>query len=110
LFSRPVVKTTSKQKLEVSLLKENCALFSRLYVSCQVRKGDFDDFFSHENSSYPPSLSQLGELRSGKKSDLLPCLENLCTIQVHTRPTVDALLIDNATVVNMLRPQKSKTF
>ena len=43
---------------------------------------------------------QFGELRSGK-SDLLPCLEDICTIQVHIIH-IDALLIDGATVLNLL--------
>ena len=44
---------------------------------------------------------QFGELRSGKKYDLLLCLEDMCTIQVHIRH-IDALLIDGATVLNLL--------
>lgn len=75
LFSRPPMRNPSKQKLEVSSLKDNCALFAQLYVSCQVRKGNIDEFFTHENTDYPPSLSEFGHLRLGGKSDLTTCLE-----------------------------------
>ena len=52
-------------------------LFSRLYISCQIRDGNPPDFFGHENQPYTPSLSQGGSLRSGNKSDLLECFTPL---------------------------------
>ena len=67
LFSRPSVKSTSKQKMQLTNLKNDCNLFSRLYVSCQTRDGDLDQFFTHENQAAPPSLSQGGKPRLGKK-------------------------------------------
>ena len=75
-FSWPPVKTKSKQKDQLAALKSDCGLFSRLYISCQTRHGDLDEFFSHENHSAPPALSTSGKLRIGVKSDLLHCLES----------------------------------
>lgn len=66
-------------------------------------------FFGHENQSFPPSLSQYGKLRSGTKSDLLSCLEKNGPAQAQ-RPSVEALLLDGAAIVNMLKPGASKTF
>ena len=66
-------------------------------------------FFGHENQSFPPSLSQYGKLRSGTKSDLLSCLEKNGPAQAQ-RPSVEALLLDDAPIVNMLKPGASKTF
>ena len=40
LFSHPPAKCPSKQKMQVAALKNDCTLFSRLYVSCQTRDGD----------------------------------------------------------------------
>ena len=60
---------------QVSILKRNSNLFSRLYIACQTRPGGLDDFFQHENQSTPPSLSSEGQLRPGLKSSLLECLE-----------------------------------
>ena len=68
-----------------------------------------EGFFGHENQSFPPSLSQYGKLRSGTKSDLLSCLEKNGPAQAQ-RPSVEALLLDGAAIVNMLKPGASKTF
>ena len=90
-------------------MKQNCSLLAQLYVSCQVREGDLDDFFRHENYSCPRSLSQMGELRSGYKSDLLDCLQKLCPAQ-DDAPDVDVLILDGAAIVNMLKPTACQTF
>ena len=45
LFSSPhATKEKSSNKLKIASLKSNCSLFSRLYVSCQVRDGDLEGF------------------------------------------------------------------
>ena len=62
LFSRPLVKIKSKQKAQLAALKSDCGLFSRLYISCQTRDGDIDNFFSHENQA---ALSTGGKMRFG---------------------------------------------
>ena len=51
LFSRPPVKSKSRHKEQLAALKSDCGLFSRLYISCQTRDGDMDNFFSHENQA-----------------------------------------------------------
>ena len=71
LFSSPPPKCPSKQKMKVTALKNDCSLFSRLYIACQTRDGDLDTFFQHENQTTPPSLSQGGQIRFGSKADLL---------------------------------------
>lgn len=76
-------------------MKQNCSLFSQLYVSCQVRNGDLVEFFKHENQAYPPSLAQFGDLRHGSKSDLLVQLEKT-TESSNEAPSVDALVLDGA--------------
>ena len=60
LGSRPL-KNSKRSTPLVSSPKSDCALFSRLFVSCQTRDGDLENFFQHENHSYPPSLSQFGD-------------------------------------------------
>ena len=93
----------------MSSLKCDISLFSRLYIACQSRDGDIDDFFRHENQACPPSLSNLGKLRLGNKADLLSCLEK-CTESVSSRPNVDVTILDGAVVVNFLQPAAAKTF
>ena len=46
LFSRQPVKTPSRQSRQMESLKNECYLFSRLYISCQTR--------AHENQPAPP--------------------------------------------------------
>ena len=52
------VFTTSpqKQKSQVTTMKENSYLFSRLCIACQSREGNLEDFFKHENQPWPPAL------------------------------------------------------
>ncbi len=59
-FFRPVLKQagcSSKEKV----LKDDCQLFSRLFISCQNRICDLQEFFKHENQSFPASLSDNGQ-------------------------------------------------
>ena len=67
LFSRPPYREKSRKDLQISSLKNDCSLFSRLYVASQIRHGGLDKFFQHENQAYPPSLSKMGKLRTGNK-------------------------------------------
>ncbi|CAG2195446.1 unnamed protein product [Mytilus edulis] len=102
LFRTPHGKTVSDMEDKISILKSDVSLFSRLYISCQTRGGDLEDFFAHENNMNPPALSQHGKMRLGTKSNLLSkCLEPLTTT-TYDAPEVDALVIDGAAIVNML--------
>lgn len=111
LFKSHQTKFKSGKHEQMALLKNDCSLFSRLYVASQIRNGDLDKFFMHENQAYPPSLSHMGTMRTGNKSDLLGCLEKLVVVTDHvTSPTVEVILIDGAAIINMLRPGTTKTF
>ena len=50
----------------------------------------YERVFSHENHAFPPSLSNLGEMRSGKKSDLLTCLDQKLCYTEHVYPLEQA--------------------
>ena len=63
----------------------------------------------HENQAYPPSLSNYGSLRFGKKSDILSCLEE-CADRPDREPESDAIVVDGAAVVNALKPRGCKIF
>ena len=116
LFSRPPVRQKSTKQTQMSTLKSNCSLFSRLYIASQIRSGDLEDFFQHENQACPPALSQNGMLRSGTKSDLLTCLENTLLASKehasigHSSVQVSCTILDGAAIVNMLQPGAAKTF
>lgn len=64
----------SKDK-QLAAAGRNTSLFGCLYINNQLRDGDPDGFFSHENQIYPPSLSEYGNLHKGAKSDLVKCLD-----------------------------------
>lgn len=102
-------KSPQKQKSRVATMKEDCNLFSRLYIACQSREGNLEDFFKHENQPWPPSLSKAGDMRSGNKADLLSELESLAQ-PAEARPQVTALILDGAVIVQMLSPGTSQTF
>src|SRR6218665_425874 len=108
-FATPKPTTASKMKSKVIAARNDSVLFSRLYIACQIRNTDLDEFFRHENQVFPPSLSDAGSLHLGTKSDLLSCLSNVCQPML-TSPCVDALVIDGAAIVNMLQPKSAGTF
>ena len=66
--SKPRKKSSPASK--ASLAKNDARLFSQLYIGCQHRNGNIDDFFCHENQAFPPSLSDAGNIRLGTKSAL----------------------------------------
>ena len=95
-----------KQKLKSSCT--DCQLFSKLYIGCQNREGNLDEFFSHENQGSPSSLSDGGRIRQGSKSDLIPCIEKM--IETDEKPAPSVLILDGVAIVQMLKPRLSKTF
>ena len=110
VFGTTVTKDKGKSQIRLSSSKSNCALFSRMYISCQTRCGDLNAFFAHENHPYPPSLSEMGNLRHYTKSELLGCLHSTepasdCS---KSSPTGDAEVIDGPAVIHMLPPKDAK--
>ena len=85
-------------------------LFSRIYISCQSKDGDMDEFFRHENQGTCTSLSGMGDLRHGTKSELMSCVESLITVPQKDMPDLDAKNVNGSVVVNMLSPKASSTF
>ena len=79
-----------KGNQQVKSLKNDVALFARLYIGCQTRDGNLEEFFRHENQQCPPALSDGGRLYLGSKSDLLVCLEGHAEPQSEA-PTVTAV-------------------
>jgi len=63
-FTHDKVASSSKEKV----MKEECQLFYRLFISCQVRHINLEEFFKHENQEAPASLSDNGKLHTSQKS------------------------------------------
>ena len=91
-------------------LKQDCVLFSNLFIMCQTRQLDLDEFFKHENQTSPPALSTDGELYKGTKSDMVTILKDACKIPPQDiQPNTDVLLIDGSMLVHANSP-KTETF
>ena len=56
----------TKQKV----LKVDCQLFYKLFISCQSRECDLYGFFRHENYPFPAALNDGGMLHTCQKSQL----------------------------------------
>lgn len=104
-FKPNQIAHSSREKV----LKYDCQLFSRLFISCQNRQCDLQEFFRHENQSAPPSISDAGKLHLCQKSQLIEIFQKLVTVQ-DKEPEADAIIIDGSSLTNSLPPRKSKTF
>lgn len=104
-FKHEQAASSSKEKV----LKDDCQLFSRLFISCQSRQCDLQEFFKHENQSIPASLSDSGRLRTCQKSQLTEILQGKVTLP-DSDPVGDAIIIDGSALINSLPPRSSKTF
>ena len=104
-------KVQTKQQKRLTSLKNDFALFSRLFIACQNRDGNIEQFFRHENQSSPPSLSQNNELRSGNKAELLKQLESMDdSIFSCESPETEVTVLDGAALINGLKPESNTTF
>ena len=104
-FKQEQAGGSSKEKV----LKDDCQLFSRLFISCQNRQCDLQEFFKHENQSHPASLSDSGKLHTCQKSQLAEILEAQVNIP-DREPRGDAVIIDGSALINALPPRTSKIF
>ncbi|XP_072050461.1 LOW QUALITY PROTEIN: uncharacterized protein [Amphiura filiformis] len=102
---------SNKAGSKVILLQSESALFSRQYIACQTRDGDLDNFFSHENHPFPPSLSSYGQHHLPlQKSHLMHCLEQYVETTYNARPRTDVSIMDGAVLVSILKPVRCKVF
>ena len=95
--------------LKQKVLKDDCRLFSKLFISCQSRECDLLEFFKHENQSFPAALSDGGKLHSCQKSQLASILERDITCP-DNKPDATAIVIDGSALVNSLPPRAQRTF
>ena len=109
LFVGSRTKSASKKKQQLILMKNDVELFSRLYITCQTRDGNLEDFFQQENQAWPPALSDGGRLRLGTKSDILTCLDDLSPSQTKTHDAT-CIVLDGAAIKQMMKPAAAKTF
>ncbi|KAG1681932.1 Solute carrier family 22 member 4 [Nymphon striatum] len=109
VFRTSTPRNQSKGQQQLVSVKNDRELFARLYIGCQTRGGNLEQFFCHENQACPPALSDCGGLCTGTKSDLLTCLEDVFEANTETPPTT-CIVLDGAAIVQMLKPATSKSF
>ena len=102
-------KKVSKGKQQLASLKSDVGLFFQLYIGCQTRDGNLEEFFHHENQACPPALSVGGMLYLGNKSDLITCLKDFSEAQSEATAT-SSIVLDGAVLVQMLKPGDAKNF
>ena len=91
-------------------LRSDCNLFSHLFIASKYRDGDLEDFFSHENHPWPPSISEHGKLRlPNKKSDLLSCLGE-STMHREAPMIFHAKIFDGPAIIHSLSTKQASTF
>ena len=99
----------SKSKQKIATLNSEKRLYANLYVACQSRQGDLDNFFACENHAFSVSISEYGKLRKAtSKSDFLQCMESLVDV-TYDAPDVSMKVIDGAACLNMNGPKSSIT-
>ena len=110
-FIQKKARTSSKVEEKLKMAKSDVALSSRLFISFQARQGDLEQFFVHENQSFPPSLSEKGNLRPAKsKSDVIDSILQTTHGEISECPPVEVKVFDGPALFNMLPPSNCKTF
>ena len=103
-------KPRKERKVANKQLKDDCQLFSQLFISCQSRDIDLLEFFSYENQPYPASLSEKGGLYRNKIRPLNidPLLAGIELPD--NLPNTDSLILDGSTFTHTHKPGKVKMF
>ena len=106
MFSQRLQHKPSHAEWTVTLLKADCWLFAKLYLACQSRVGDLENFSVHQNPAFPVSLSKYGKLCNYVKSDFINCLQNLQEPSL-SPPDVQAIVVDGDAFVHSNYPEKN---
>ena len=110
VFAKPQKRSTSKQEKKITFLQKNVTIFSQMYIALQTRDGDMDDFFAHEVQSYPPSISDDGNIcLPTAKSELLKCLPKPSD-EPNPPNNFDCIVLDAAVLVHSLSTTGAVTF
>ena len=104
-------KATSKQGKKIAVLQSNLNQFAQLYVALQNCEGDMRELFSHEVQSFPPALSEFGNLRlPSAKSDLLKCLQPNSDGHTNSPTQFDCKVLDGTVIVHCLLTVEASPF
>lgn len=99
LFKIVPDKSINKDKMRLSSANADSNLFCRLFIACESREGNIDEFFNHENNINPPSISEFGKLRklTGGQDEMVKCFYRSNTLE---NPAADMEMGSSVLVVN----------
>lgn len=96
--------------MKLSSANADSNLFCRLFIACESREGNIDEFFNHENNINPPSISEFGKLRqlTGGTDEMVKCFYSSNELE---NPASDvemdaSILVLNASSVSLDLPPK----
>ena len=84
-------------------MKSDVELFSRLYISCQTRDGNLEDFCLHGHQRSP-----VEEDYTLVQRNILTCLVDLSPYQTKTSDAT-CIVLDGAAIIQMMKPSAAKT-
>ena len=97
LFKRQQPKQIVKASLKLTAVaSDRCVPVRRSFIQYD---GDLEEFFQHDNQPYPPSLSEFGGLRFGKKSLMIACVKK-DTPPLPPPASQDVQVFDGAAIVH----------
>ena len=70
-------------------------MFAKLFISCQVRQCNLEEFFKYENQAFPASLSVGVRQHACQKSQLIEILTTGITLS-DRQPERDAIIMDGS--------------
>ena len=100
VFSTSTPRSQSKGQQQLASVKNDRELFAHLYIGCQTRDGNLEEFFRQENQPCLPALSDGGNLFTGTKDDLITSLEEVSDAKTET-PVTTCIVLDGAAIVQM---------
>lgn len=103
-------KEKVQHKPDSAFAKDDRAKTLQILTSSLSGRDIDADLFSHELSCTPPSLSRKGEMFHGTKADIVQCLEDELPPNPSSHPQVDALVLDGAAILHIVRPGLCVTF
>ena len=111
-FLQPPPANLNKGPNKLASCKASAAVVTQMFVSLQARPdSDMNDFFKHENSRDPPSLSNSGQLRAGTKSQIVGCLPGVPARGKNSAvKDASVIILDMPAVVHIVKPQRSNVF
>ena len=66
LFGTPTKKKGSNKEQKMVVLKNDCSLFSRLYIACQAREGNLEEFQARK-PAFPTIIVYFWQIKTWNK-------------------------------------------